>query len=180
MAEPTPTMQLWVARLSFLGLATVLVFLRLLPLDTMPRLWAAPDILLVAALAWTVRRPAAVPVLLLAAVFLVADMLFQRPPGLMTAIVLIASEMIRSRWQFFRNATFPMEWLGVALALAGIMLGYRAVIAVTMLPQDPLLLTLSGLVLSILSYPLVVGLAQVLFGLRRRAPGEVDTLGHRL
>ena len=51
MAEPTPAMQLWLARLSFLGLATMLVFLRLLPLDTLPRLWAAPDILLAATLA---------------------------------------------------------------------------------------------------------------------------------
>ena len=45
MAE-TPTTRIWLGRSIFLAIATVLVFAQLLPLDTRPHIWAAPDWLL--------------------------------------------------------------------------------------------------------------------------------------
>lgn len=120
------------------------------------------------------------PVLLVAAIFLLADLLFQRPPGLMTAIVVVATEMIRLRWQMFRSLPFLFEWLWVALAILAITFANRIALAIVMMPQAPLAMTTIETGLTILVYPLVVGGSLLIFGVRRRAPGEVDALGHRL
>lgn len=180
MADLRPSSQLWLSRLAFVIAALVLMFLRLMPLGNLPSQWAGPDILLAATLAWVVRRPSAAPVLSIALVFLLADLLFQRPPGLMAGLVVVATEALRRRWQMFRSAPLGLEWLWIAMTVLGIMISYRLFIALAMLPQVSLLPALSEMAATILVYPLVIAVMIPLFGLRRRAPGEVDTLGHRV
>ena len=46
------------------------------------RFLIGPDLLIAFAFAWSLRRPEYVPSLLLALLFLLADLLLQRPPGL--------------------------------------------------------------------------------------------------
>ncbi len=179
MAEPL-SHRIWTKRLTFALIATAIVFVQLLPLNTVPHLWAAPDMLLVTTLVWTARRPDFVPVLLIAAVFLVADLLFQRPPGLMTALVVVLTEMLRNRAGSLRNAPFGVEWFTVAMVIGAVTLGNRLVLAAVVTPQAPLGLTLIQMVLTILAYPVVVALAHVVFGVSRPAPGEVNALGQRL
>ena len=70
----------WPMRAAFVALSLALIFVHLLPLETVPRKWAPPDILLAFAFAWVLRRPDYVPALLVAGVFLMADLLLQRPP----------------------------------------------------------------------------------------------------
>jgi rod shape-determining protein MreD len=179
MAE-TPTARRWLGRLTFLGLALLIVFAQLLPLNTIPRLWASPDLLLALTLVWVARRPDLLPVPLIALVFLVTDLLFQRPPGLWTALVLILTEIVRARAATLRNVPFPLEWMTVAAGILAVTLANRAVLAIVLTPQAPLGLTLIQTLMTVLVYPLVVGLSHVLFGVSRPAPGEVDALGHRL
>jgi rod shape-determining protein MreD len=171
---------IWSKRLAFVLLAIAIIFVQLLPLNTLPRIWAAPDVLLLVTLVWVVRRPDFVPVLVIAGVFLTADMLFGRPPGLMTAIVVIVTETLRARSAGMRSAPFGIEWLTVAAAITAITLGSRFVLALVMTPQAPLGLTLIQMVLTILTYPLVVAVAHLIFGVRRPAPGEVNALGQKL
>lgn len=180
MAEGRPATRRWIGRGLFLAAALVLVFLRLLPLDTMPQSWAPPDLLLAAALAWVVRRPEHVPVLLIGGLFLLADLVFHRPPGLMAATVVIGTEFLRRRHASFRTMPFALEWASVALVIVAIAFGNRLVLALVMAPLAPMPLTMIEMGLTILSYPLVVGLAYLIFGISRRAPGAVDSLGHRL
>ena len=73
-----------------------------------------------------------------------------------------------------------MEWLTAGLGLVGVLLGYRIVMAIFLIPQPPLLLSVSQLAMSILAYPIMVLAVAALFGVRRVALGEVDTLGHKL
>ena len=47
----------WPMRLAFVALALVVVFFHLLPLETVPRQWAPPDVLLAFTFAWVLRRP---------------------------------------------------------------------------------------------------------------------------
>lgn len=170
----------WTGRLLYLGLATVLIAAPLLPLDVRPRPYAAPDILLSVTAAWAARRPDSLPVLVVAGVFLLADLLFQRPPGLMTALVVAMTEWLRRRAPSLRRATFAGEWVAVAGAIAVVAGANRLLLAIVFTPQAPLGLTLIQVILTIATYPLVAGLAQVALGLRRPAQGEVDALGHRL
>jgi rod shape-determining protein MreD len=59
-------------------------------------------------------------------------------------------------------------------------LGEALVLLVAGVDQPRLGLTLVELIVTILAYPVVVGLSQFVFGLRKVAPGEVDELGHRI
>lgn len=172
--------RIWSKRLMFVLVASGIIFLQLLPLNTVPRLWAAPDLLLLVTLTWVTRRPDFAPVLVIAAIFLGADMLFGRPPGLMTAFVVIVTEMLRARTSGLRNLSFGIEWLTIAAAITVVTIGSRVVLALVMTPQAPLGLTLIQMVLTILVYPAVVAAAYVVFGISRPAPGEVNALGQKL
>ncbi|RYH02141.1 rod shape-determining protein MreD [Salipiger sp. IMCC34102] len=179
MAE-TPTTRIWWGRLTFVALAITIFFVQLLPTGAKPESWTGPDMLLVLVLAFVVRRPAFVPFALLAGVLLMADLLLQRPPGLWAALVCGVSEMLRRRSRGLRNVPLLMEWGTVALSIVAIALGYRLVLILAMVPQPPLGLTLVQTVATIAVYPVVVGLAQLFFGLTRPAPGQVDSFGHKL
>ena len=67
----------------------------------------------------------------------------------------------------------------VSLILA-VLAGYRVVLAIFVIPQAPILLSLSQLIATVIAYPLMVLGSAILFGIRRVTPGEVDTLGHRI
>ena len=68
-------------RAAFVGISLLIMFFHLLPLETTPRRWAAPDLLVCLCFAWALRRPDYVPALAVAGVMLLADLMFQRPPG---------------------------------------------------------------------------------------------------
>lgn len=175
-----PATQVWIGRLVFIIFAMILIFGQLLPLDTRPDVWAAPNWLLAITLAWVARRPDYVPVFVVAVIFLLADLLFQRPPGLWTALVVILTEMLRARTTRMRDLPLLLEWGTVAVGIVAITLINRAVLMVVMSPQQPLALTLIEMVMTIVFFPLVIVIAQFVFGVARPALGQVDSRGHRL
>lgn len=178
--DRAPLTQIWLGRGLYLALALVLMFARLMPLDTLPRSLAAPDLLLVVTLLWAARRPRHLPAPLVVLVFLAADLIFQKPPGLNAALVLLACEWLRQREAILRASSFMVEWLHVGGVMLAIALATRLILLVLMIPQAPVALTASEVAFSILVYPLVAVAALWLIGLARHAPGEVDSLGHRL
>ena len=107
--------------------------------------------------------------------------MFQRPPGLMAAPgSSSAPSACAAGTPSFRTMPFPLEWTTVALVVVAITFGERLALATVMTPQAPMALTMIQMGLTMLVYPLVVGLAYLGFGLSRPAPGAVDSLGHRL
>ncbi len=179
MAEFAPT-KTWVQRGVFVALAFVIIVVQLVPLDMRPDIWAAPDILLAATLAWVARRPTYLPVFIIAAIFLVTDLLFQRPPGLWAALVVILTEAIRKRTDGIRNMPLIVEWGMIAFGIAAITVANRLVLALVMTPQAPLGLTLIQMIATILVYPLVVVIAHFGFGISRPPPGQLDSRGQRI
>ena len=119
--------------------------------------------------AWTARRPDALPVLLVGGVFLLADLLFQRPPGLFTALVVVLTEWLRARAPRLRKAPFLVEWTVVTGGIVAVAGANRAVLALLMTPQPRWGLTLIQVLLTVAAYPIVVGVAHVALGLRRPA-----------
>lgn len=170
----------WLYRGIFLLLALVLLFLKLLPLGSLAGDWPGPDILLCLIFAWAVRRPDYLPVLLIGAVVLLEDLILLRPPGLWTALVIIATEFIRSRVALTRELSFPAEWLLVAGLMVALLLANRLVFAIAFLPQPGFGFSLLQTLWSILCYPLVVVASHFAFDLRKPATGEVDAYGRRL
>lgn len=74
---------LWLMRGTYVLLAFAVVFLHLLPLNTRPDRWPFPDVMIALTFAWVLRRPDYVPMLVVAMVMLISDLLLQRPPGLL-------------------------------------------------------------------------------------------------
>lgn len=208
MADNTLARRRFIGSLTFIALALFLIFTHMIPLETVPPSfggtslvaitqpratagtevevlfdpvrWIAPDFLLLFTLAWVTRRPSFVPVLVVGAIFLLADMLYQRPPGLWTALVLILSEILRSRSRSMRTMPFSLEWVTLGLGIIAITVIYQFTLSMVLLPTGPMGLTLIHLVITIATYPAVVFASYALFGVNRPAPGEVDALGHRL
>lgn len=179
MVDPL-SRQILLHRALFLGVALVVLFLRLMPLSSGASGWPGPDITLAVMLAWILRRPDYVPAALIVAVVLVEDLMFQRPPGLWALIVLGGSEFLRAREASLRDLSFALEWLTVGVLLLAMVLANRMVLALLMVPQPALGLSLLHYLATIAAYPLVVIASYIAFGLRRAAPGEVDAFGRRL
>jgi rod shape-determining protein MreD len=179
MADQRPA-RIWVMRSLYLAVSFLIIFLYLLPLATTPTRWAAPDLIIALTFAWAMRRPEYVPALCVGGIVLLADLLFQRPPGLLAVLVLIASETLRSRAVANRDMPYFLEWATVAGAMISVVILERLLLAVFFIPAPALGLALIQLAMTIALYPLVVLISYVVFNVRRAAPGEVDALGHRL
>ncbi|MEM9427101.1 MAG: rod shape-determining protein MreD [Pseudomonadota bacterium] len=168
----------WGYRVLFVLLASLLVFIQLLPLDPGPGQFPGPDILLLLALFWTVVRPALLPVWLLAVVFLASDLLLMRPPGLWTALAILGCEFLRSRRAVLRNAPFPVEWALLAVVITAMTVANALILSIFAVPQPSFGLTVIRMVFTIAVYPLVVILAGRAIGLSKPR-GEREALGVR-
>lgn len=161
-------------RSAFVAIALLTMYWQLLPLDTVPSTFAGPDLLLVLCAAWVIRRPEYAPIYLIAAVMLLADFLFLRPPGLFAAITVFACENLRRRSLTNPDMHFSVEWLTAAGAMTAIVLANRVFSAMFVIDQTSLGLTLIQLIMSIVAYPIVVGFCALFLGLRKVAPHQRD------
>lgn len=170
---------LWTYRAVFAAVAALIAFVQLLPLDMRAQQVPGPDVLTLLAFSWVVMRPDFVPVALLAIVFFLGDILFMRPLGLWTALVILGAEFLRSRSVALRETSFLSEWTLVAGVYAAILTANTMILALFAVDQAGLGLTMIRLIATILVYPLVVILGGRAVGLKKIVPGEVDRLGHR-
>lgn len=170
----------WLYRGIFLGLALLILFVRLLPLGTLPGRLPGPDLLLCMMLAWVMRRPDYLPVLMISAIVFLEDVMLVRPLGLWTALVVLATEFLRSRAALTRELSFAVEWMLVAGLMVGLLLAYRVLFAVAFLPQPGFGFALTQTVWSIFCYPVVVMASRLVLDLRKPAMGELDAMGRRL
>jgi len=165
----------WLMRGLFVALTGALVFVRLLPLETVPPTWAGPDLFVALTFAWAVRRPEYVPPLLVAGLAVALDLLFHRPPGLWAALTLLGCEALRARAPGLRDLTFVADWAAVAGTVVAMTLAYRLILAVMMVDQPPLGLSLMQLVSTLIAYPAVAALSHLVLGVRKRAPSDNAT-----
>ena len=149
----------------------VLLFVRLLPLSTGLTGWPGPDVALGLTFAWVLRRPDQLPALVIVAAFLLEDVFLYRPLGLWPLIVLLGSEAARLREPRWRDQSFMVEWLRVAILIGAMMLGYRVIQVVFFLPVPALGQAILQYLASIAAYPVTVFAARWLVGLRRVSPG---------
>ncbi len=169
----------WFMRAGYLGLGLAILFFQLLPLETVPRGFAGPDLLIAFTFAWAVRRTDFVPVVLVAGLALLADLLLQRPPGLWAVLTVLATQTLKKREPGLRDQTFAVEWLTVGITLLVLMAGYRLALAVLLIPQASLGLTVFQTVVTIITYPLIAAITAFVFGVRKLQPGDLDTTGAR-
>lgn len=170
----------WRNRSYYVAFAFLIVFGRLLPLDAGPDRWPGPDLILAITYAWVLRRPEAVPVLLVTAVVLMTDVLFMRPLGLWTACVVLGLEFLRARELITRDIPFLGEWAMVGATILAISVLNSLVLALFGVIQPTLGQVLIQTIVTIMVYPVIVLLSSKGLGIRKVTPGSVDQLGHRL
>jgi rod shape-determining protein MreD len=179
VAEPIRTAR-WGWQAAFLGFFVLLMGLRLWPAGAAGAAVPAPDLMLAVTAAWVLRRPDHLPVLLLAAVFLIEDLLLMRPPGLWAACAVLMAEFLRSRAALSRELPFPAEWFLVAVTITATVLLHRLALGISVTPAPPAGPALVQLAGTVLVYPAVVAVLHLGLGLRKPAAGEVDAIGRRL
>jgi len=178
--EPISPARIWFFRLVYVGVALLILFTQLLPLDTAPRAWAGPDVLMCVTMAWTVRWPAYAPTWLVAIVALIADLLLQRPPGLMALLIVVGSEYLRYRATGPNQAGAVIEWLSAALVMGGIFIVYRSVLGILGVGQAKLGLMLTQILGTMLVYPLVAFLCRITLGEPAPVVTETERKANRI
>ena len=149
---------------------------RLLPLGLDGGGLPGPDLLLAVTFAWLLRQPAVVPLASIVLVFLLADFLFQRPPGLWAALAVVASESLRRRRLQMTEFPFLVEWGAIAGAVAGMVLAERLILWILFADLPSLGLSLTQGIVTVLIYPVVVAVSKFLFGLRKLGPADLEPL----
>lgn len=166
--------------ISFALIILALMFLRLLPLDTIPATIPPPDLMMIVTFTCLLRRPTYAPVLLIAALFLLADFLLNGPPGLWAALIVAGSEFLRPRATNLRAGSVMSEWLSVAVVIAAVFIGHRIALTALMVPRPAFGFETIQMLLTIACYPIIAFGATALIGLSRDVPGAVDRHGRRL
>ncbi len=175
-----PVSHLWAKRSLYIALAFLVIFLHLLPLDTKPDRWPFPDVLIAITFAWVLRRPEYVPILNIAIVMLMADLLLQRPPGLLAALVVLGAAYLRSAAPGMRDSGFVGEWTTVGAVITAVFVLNRVVLAILSVQQATLGPVVIQVVLTIAIYPVIVLLSQSAFGVRRKTIADSGTAGARV
>ncbi len=161
------TLTRWFYWSLLLTLAGAAAFLRLLPVGSGAGGWPGQ------------RRPDFVPVVMVAALFLIADMLFQHPPGLWTALVIIGLEFLRGREPLSREMPFLVEWGMVSAVMAAMLIVNRLVLGIFLVDQASLGRSLLHLLITLIAYPVVTLITVYVLRVRSLEPGEEDGLRRR-
>ncbi len=153
------------------------MFFHLIPLDTVPRRWTPPDLLIAFAFAWSLRRPDYAPAASIAAVMLMADLVVPAATGADGVADGAGQRIPQTRASGLREASFAGEWLAVCLSLLAITVLNRLTLGLLAVEQAQLSLSLIQMVMTMIAYPLVVLVSQSLMGVRKPAPSDTDAMG---
>lgn len=179
MVDPV-TSRRWLYRTIFVLIGVFGIYLNLLPVDPAAGGLPGPDIPVLLAYAWVLRRPDYVPILLVALVLVATDILFVRPIGLWSALALIGLEILRAREPISRDLPLLLEWAMVGIVLGLVTAAHWLALALFMVDHPGFGLLALQFLVTLACYPLVVAFTRWGLRLRRSSPGAVDALGHRL
>lgn len=168
----------WTYRAVFVGLSAVYLFFALLPFGAGEGRLPGPDLIFCLTAAWILRRPDYVPFWLLLLVLLVADFLLMRPLGLWALIVLLVSEYLRRRVDHGEVLTFWSEVAMVSACVVAAVLADHVALMLLLAETPPLAGQGLHALATIVFYPATIVFSRMI-GVRRLAPGELDSLGTR-
>ncbi len=134
------------------------VYFQLLPLQIPAGSAVMPDLLVVLLMAWTIRRPATLPLLLVAGLLLVADLALDRPMGLWALLSLLMIEFLRGQRPAIVGRPFPVEWLTVAVVYAVALIVFALILGLTLVGQPEPGRMLQHYAVTMAAYPLVAAL----------------------
>ena len=131
----------------------LIIFFQILPLQTTPQNWSGPNVLLVFFAAIVTKRPEFTSSFLIALIFLIEDFFLMRPPGLMSALIVISFYFLKTKIQNHEENSLIFVWVNVATCLTIILLIYYMISVLLFLPSAGFSLTLMEIVVSLALYP---------------------------
>lgn len=156
------------------------ILIHLIPLDLYPARFSAPDLILTYSFALVIREGRYIPWPLAGSIFLLADILLNRPLGLWALLSLAAIEIVRANRIAFREMFFITEWVAIAAICITMGLAQQFILAFALSPSLDGAYLSWQIGLTILSYPIVVFLTSEVFGLRKAKPGSFNALGQKI
>lgn len=159
----------------FLAMALVVTLTEIMPRHIGAGTWPGPQLILVFAMVWVLRRPDYLPVWMIAGVGLTTDLILMRPPGLWAALMVIATEFLRSRSSNAREWPLALECAIATALMVLMMLCNRAVLGLFLVPQAGLGLDIQQLISSAIAYPFAVALSVYVLRLRYRLSSAIHT-----
>lgn len=158
------TNALWSQRLLYLLISLLFILWLIAPQNPLSQALPTPEFLFCFTLAIILRRPEVLPVILIAIVFLFCDVLFNRPIGLWTAIVIIISEFAKTQYWRYKGSNFVTAWFFISfLSSVGIFL-YMIVLNLLLVPQANFWQYLIWALITILIYPIMFCLSFLIVG----------------
>ncbi|WP_299646037.1 rod shape-determining protein MreD [uncultured Jannaschia sp.] len=168
----------WGYRVTFVVLSAGILFFALVPFGVGERAWPGPELMVCLTAAWVLRRPDYVPVWLLLPLLLLDDALLLRPLGLWTLLVLLLSEYLRRRVDHAEALPFGSELFLVAGGIVAVFVANHLALVLLLAETPPVHGQALHALATIVFYPGVALVSEVV-GVRRLAPGELDSLGSR-
>ena len=142
------------------------------PVSITPFSLPSPDLVFCLIAAWVVRRPDLVSAGVIVAAVLTSEIFLLQTPGLWSAIVLLATEYLRGSANRVRSQPFLFEWLLVTAAYVSAAFAYQFVLALAFLPAPPAEWALLHGAVTLLAYPFVVVVTNLLFQVTKRGADD--------
>ncbi len=174
MAERTLIQNRVLFGLVYVGLMCLLLLVNIIPLEVWPRGIPGPDLMVAITFVWLLRRPGHLPTPLVAAVFFIADILLMRPPGLWAALMVVATEILKTGQTGVQERAFVTEWALVSGILFAATLTNAAVLALTFFEQARLDIAIIQAISTLLAYPLIAVTARYVFGVTILTINDTD------
>lgn len=166
-----------VATVVYIAIGFAILFFRLMPLSPGEPGLPGPDLMLCLTFAWLLRRPDQLPVVVVVTLSLTGDLILDRPIGLWSLLILVATETLRPRAQRWADQAFVFEWLRIATLIGLMLIGYRVMMILFLLPVPALAPVMLQWLATVTAYPFVV-LALQLMGVRRLTAAEIEMMVH--
>ena len=155
-----------------LALGFVAVSVEAAPLGFAADAWPSPDLLFCIVAYWSLRRPEAVPLILVFAAGLARDLLTDAPVGAGALALVLAAEGLKAAGPLLTHRGFGAEWLAVAGAFAAVELA-QWLMVLLVLAHPPYLVELGQQwLITVAVYPLLAAVFRWLFQVRRAKAGE--------
>lgn len=156
----------------FALLGILAIYFHLAPLQLSADGRVLPDLLLVIVALWTIRAPQNAPLLVVATLFLLGDLMLERPVGLWALICLLIVEMLSDRRTALRNRPFVAEWLTFGLALGLGLIVQSLVLRLALVERPEGMLTLYYFAVTVAAYPVMAAILHYVLRVRSPKPAE--------
>lgn len=167
-------------RIMFLFFGLMFVIGGLIPFDLTAGRVPGPNLLFCVTFVLVIRRPEVVPVWSIFAVYFLQELFSSSAFGLWTLLVVLATELVRTNLQAFREYNFMLQCLWFGSVLLGMLAVQKAVLTLSVVTGPTVNDQMIIFALTLLCYPVTALIMEFIFGIDTPAPGELDARGQRL